>query len=112
MDSPFANYMYKDKRGIINDIVVGKNWSVTYISFKKGAVRGNHYHKKTTQTDYIISGRLLYNNRPVKRGDIITIAPGEIHAYTALEDSEMMSICSGVRVGDNYAKDTYKVECK
>lgn len=112
MDSTPTNYMYKDKRGIINDIVVGKDWSVTYISFTKGAERGNHYHEKTTQTDYIISGRLLYNNRPVKRGDIITIAPGERHTYKALEDSEMMSICSGVRVGDNYAKDTFKAECK
>lgn len=54
---------FEDERGIIEDLKVGKDWSVTYISFKKGAVRGNHYHKETKQTDYILSGSFICSKK-------------------------------------------------
>lgn len=112
MDNPVAKSMYQDARGIIRDIVVGDGWSVTYISFKKGAIRGGHYHKNTTQTDFIISGKLSVNGKELKKDDVISFPPGEPHTYEALEDSEMMSVCSGIRIGEDYAKDTFKIECK
>jgi hypothetical protein len=100
--------MHKDKRGIIKDLMVGKDWSVTYITFKKGAVRGNHVHKKTFQTDIIISGALEDAEGGVwGKQEVNEIWPNEPHAYKALENSEMISICFGKRIGDNYSKDTY-----
>ncbi len=103
-----------DERGTIEDLKVGKDWSVTYISFKKGAVRGNHYHKETIQTDVILSGRLVHSNhigdRIVKEGDIVVHTEHEPHAYMAIEASEMVSMCKGVRIGEDYSKDTYKLE--
>jgi len=94
--------------------MVGEDFSITHITFKKGAVRGNHYHKKTDQQDIILKGKLMcyqggYRNEVVK-GQWINIVSGTPHAYKALEDSEMVSICIGKRIGKNYAKDTYKCE--
>ena len=38
---------FKDKRGSISDIFYKKNINhVAIIKSKKGALRGNHYHKK------------------------------------------------------------------
>lgn len=100
--------MPKDKRGIIKDLMVGKHWSITYITFKKGAVRGNHYHKKTLQIDIVISGKLKDKYGMIlKKGDLAFQYPKNPHAYKALKDSEMVSICFGKRIGKNYSKDTY-----
>lgn len=106
--------MHKDERGIIEDLKVGKDWSVTYITFKQGAVRGNHYHKKTTQTDLILSGKFkcYAGNKmtELERGDLITHEAGIPHAYKCLEDGEMVSTCFGVRIGENYEEDTFRLE--
>ena len=106
---------HKDERGVIKDLMVGKNFSVTYITFKKGAVRANHYHKQTTQMDYIVSGKVkCYTNNG---SPAFTMAAGvgafhktnEVHAYKALTNAEMISVCVGKRIGKNYSKDTYKL---
>ena len=107
---------HKDKRGIIKDLMVSKNFSVTYITFKKGTVRGNHYHKQTTQMDYIVSGRVKCYKIDsssaflMKSGDSAFHKVNEPHAYRGLADTEMISICIGKRIGKNYSKDTYKLE--
>jgi quercetin dioxygenase-like cupin family protein len=115
LDNPPAKYMHEDERGIIMDLKVGKDWSVTFITFKKGAIRGNHYHNFTKQIDIILAGVLevRLENLIMKkdRGDVVQIEPGEPHAYQALEDSAMLSICLGKRIGENYAKDTFKTKC-
>jgi len=107
--------IHKDKRGTIKDLMVGKDFSITHITFKKGAIRGNHYHKETEQTDIILKGKLLCSEKKgseeiLKKGDDIWFLRRTPHAYKALEDSEMVSICIGKRIGKNYAKDTYKCE--
>jgi len=55
---------HKDKRGIISDIIQKNVNSITYITIKKGKIRGNHFHKRTTQWNYILSGKvnLYYKN--------------------------------------------------
>jgi quercetin dioxygenase-like cupin family protein len=45
-------------------------------------------------------------------GDTVHFPEGSKHAYKALEDSEMVSICFGKRIGDNYSKDTYALQEK
>ena len=50
---------FKDRRGKIIDLIENEKINaVTLITIKKGAVRGNHYHKKTWQWNYIISGKM------------------------------------------------------
>jgi quercetin dioxygenase-like cupin family protein len=110
--------MHKDERGIIEDLKVGKDWSVTYISFKKGAVRGNHYHKQTVQTDTALSGNFIVKTAIGGIIEVMELRPGMSithhanikHAYIATEDSEMISVCKGIRIGENYEEDTFRLE--
>lgn len=105
---------HKDKRGVIEDLYVGKDFSVTRITFKKGAVRGNHKHRRTIQADYIVRGKVKFYSdeypEDINSGDGVIIQKNIPHAYKALKDSEMISICIGKRIGKNYSKDTYKLE--
>ena len=51
---------YRDNRGIIKDLIIGKKINaISYITQKKNTVRGNHIHKKTTQWNYLVSGKML-----------------------------------------------------
>ena len=51
---------FEDNRGIITDIIVKERIDyVTIITNKKGAVRGNHYHKETIQYLYVLEGSIL-----------------------------------------------------
>ena len=101
----------KDKRGIIKDLLVGKKGACTYITFEKGAVRGNHYHKKTIQYDFILSGKLechgVKKQKTVEAGEIVIHNPMTPHAYKALVKSEIISLVYGPRKGEQYSTDTY-----
>lgn len=102
---------FKDKRGLIKDLLVGKKGAATYITFEKGAVRGNHLHKKTNQVDMVLSGALqVYTGQDcyvISAGDFVGHNAGVPHAYKALKKSEIISLTYGVRIGENYSKDTY-----
>ena len=51
--------VYEDERGGIIDIVEDiKIDSVTLITSKKGARRGDHYHKKSVQYTFVLKGTL------------------------------------------------------
>lgn len=107
-----------DERGTITDLLVTPEYSMTEVTFKKGAVRGNHYHEKTLQIDVIVRGNLLcvYENEEgkfsfeMKTGSTITLKVGVKHAYKAIEDSVMMSFCWGVRLGEDYEKDVIRLK--
>lgn len=107
-------HKHKDSRGVIEDLVVGKNSAVTRITFRKGAVRGNHYHKKTIQTDLVVSGKLKvysdWGTATLKAGDIIEHPKRSPHAYKALEKSVLVTLCSGPRKGSSYESDTYRLK--
>ena len=50
---------FKDKRGIIVDLLEKKSINaITYITQNKNTIRGNHFHKKTIQWNYILEGKI------------------------------------------------------
>lgn len=111
---------FEDDRGMIRDMMTHTNVdAMTYITFAKDAVRGNHYHNKTMQYDYIISGKLICRTKEnkdgtveeaiVEAGDLITHPFPVWHAYKALEDSVMISSTLGPRQGDEYENDTFRL---
>jgi len=111
---------FEDERGMIRDMMTHTSVdAMTYITFSKDAVRGNHYHNKTMQYDYIISGKLICRTREnengeieealVEAGDLITHPWPVWHAYKALEDSVMISSTLGPRQGDEYENDTVRL---
>ena len=109
-----------DDRGEITDILVKENVEyVTLITSKAGTVRGNHYHKETVQSVYILDGRIKMLTRipgePVvatvlEKGDLATTGRMEQHSMEALEDSSFMVFTTGVRGGEDYEKDTYRLD--
>ena len=110
---------FKDRRGAIVDILDGVPVEcVTILSTKRGAVRGNHYHRRTTQYAYVLEGKFkLYTQHPgqrvrtrvVRRGELVVTPPHERHAFVALENSVLIACAHGPRSGQSYETDTYRL---
>ena len=111
--------IYKDERGLIIDLLEGKKINaITFVSQKKGRVRGNHLHKKTIQWNYLIKGKIELvtkkrNSKPKKiilfKGDLAETLKNEAHATKALKDSEFLVFTQGPRGGKEYEKDTFRL---
>ena len=110
---------YQDKRGSITDIVEQIDFNgATMIESKKGSIRGNHYHKKTIQYIYLLSGKLKAKSKKVDEsmvevvvqpGDLISHDQLEAQCFEAIEDSLFLVLSSGLRTGKDYEKDTYRL---
>lgn len=113
---------FKDKRGSITDMLEKEHINaVTYIITNKGNVRGNHYHKKTWQWNYVLKGKaklvcqkgkLKKTATILKKGDFILLGPNEKHAFVALESFHMMVFTKGPRGGKEYENDTFRLSKK
>ena len=111
---------FVDARGEIIDLLENENINaVTVITFTRGAIRGNHYHKQTTQWNYVISGKIkLVSQVPGKPvvetimqgGDFVVTAPNVRHALVGLEDSSLIVFTKGPRGGKEYETDTFRLE--
>ena len=114
---------FSDNRGTIADIFFKQ--SINHgciITNSPGAVRGNHYHKLTTQYTYILSGSLDYYSKPVDSaesakvvtagvGDFVISEPMEIHAMkSGLDGCTFIAFASGTRGGEDYESDTTRVD--
>ena len=110
---------HRDTRGVIIDLLEKKKINaITYITQKKGKVRGNHFHKRTIQWNYLIKGKIKLiakkKNRGVKemilsRGDLDVTSSNESHAIKAIEYSEYLVFTQGPRGGKEYEKDTFRL---
>ena len=96
---------HQDKRGKIIDILENEKINaITLITINKGAVRGNHYHKKTYQWNYIVSGKMqliTLKGKKIKKitlkpGDIAVTKPGEAHAPSCAASSRALRTLSFV----------------
>ena len=111
---------HQDSRGVIVDLLEKKKINaITYITQKKGKIRGNHFHKKTIQWNYLIKGKIKIvtkkRNRSVQemilsRGDLVVTSSNESHAIKAIEYSEYLVFTQGPRGGKEYEKDTFRLK--
>ena len=111
---------FKDTRGKIIDLIEKTNINaVTYITQKKGKIRGNHYHKKTIQWNYLLKGKIaLYAKiknqktkiKILKVGDLVATSKNESHAIKAIKDSEFLVFTQGPRGGKEYENDTFRLK--
>jgi oxalate decarboxylase/phosphoglucose isomerase-like protein (cupin superfamily) len=114
---------FQDERGTIHDIFYAANMNhACIITNQPGAIRGNHYHKFTTQYTYILSGTLTYyskivgDDEPAQAftavpGDMIISEPYEIHAMmSGAAGCAFIAFAEGPRGGEDYETDTYRVE--
>jgi len=115
---------FSDKRGHIYDIWTEAVHHIGIVTFAKGAVRAKHYHKLSSQNNYLIKGKLklIIKNLKVKNcppqtiiinaGEMITVPANWYHAFTALAPSLLLFSTSGSRKhgGKDYEKDNYRIE--
>ena len=115
---------FADERGSISDIFYKtKIDHVAIIKTKDSGriIRGNHYHKHTTQHIFMTKGWLRYwyknlgDNEPskyvdVKEGFIVSTPPLEIHALECFLKNDFIVFSTGLRGGEDYESDTFRVE--
>ena len=119
-----------DDRGEIIDIFTHEPKDhCTIVTFTKDAIRGNHFHKESIQSAYVMEGNfqifnvmidedLKYDSNKIEiiettKGDYITHEKFEAHSYKCTSDSgSLMVFTKGVRGGKFYEDDTYRVEKK
>ena len=91
------------------------------IDTKAGSIRGNHYHKQTTQHILVTKGSLEYwyrdgaSNGPadcvhLKEYDLVSTPPGEVHALRMTEENQFIVFSEGLRGGMDYEEDTFRTE--
>ena len=93
--------------------------AITYITQKKGKIRGNHYHKKTIQWNYLLKGKIIIFSKfkrqktksiTLKVGDLVATYKNESHAIKAIQDSEFLVFTQGPRGGKEYENDTFRLK--
>lgn len=96
--------------------------NVLYLTFKKGAVRAGHYHKKDVHSIFLISGKLEYTRKPMNVPDAqpetVIVNPGELittpamigHKVVGLEDSLAAVLTTEPRDQSHYEKDTVRID--
>ncbi|MGC1175149.1 cupin domain-containing protein [Polaromonas sp.] len=110
---------FTDARGSITDLISDDTINaVTLITFAEGAVRANHYHERTIQWNYVISGEVLLATqmpgqekveRILKPGDFAVTRELELHALKGLTASEVLILTKGPRAGTQYENDTFRL---
>ena len=114
---------FKDNRGEIVDVFYKKDINhVAVIKSEPNILRGNHYHKESTQHMLITKGSLEYWYKPLnstklasvvtlREGDFVSTPPGEVHALViGPNGNEFIVFTEGIRGGCDYESDTYRVD--
>ena len=115
--------LHEDERGSILDIFYKKKINhVAIVDSNPNTLRGNHYHKMTTQHMLITKGSLEYWYKKLgskdkakmqlaEVGDLVTTPPLEVHALKILEKGNQFIVFSeGLRGGSDYEADTFRVD--
>ncbi len=110
---------HSDSRGTIQDLLTGIDINaVTIVTFVPGAIRGNHYHKKTIQWNYCLEGEIRYVAQSIngtreecvlKKGDFVVTKENESHALQGITESKLLVLAKGPRAGEAYEDDTYRL---
>ena len=111
---------HTDSRGTITDLISNEEINaVTLITFKQGAVRANHYHERTVQWNYVLSGEILLvtqlpgfarTERVLASGEFAITRENERHALLGLSDAEVLILTKGPRAGTQYEDDTFRLD--
>jgi len=110
---------HTDARGTITDLISDDDVNaVTLITFTKGAVRANHYHERTIQWNYVLSGEILLATqmpgaerieKVLKKGDFAVTRENERHALQGITEAEVLILTKGPRAGTQYENDTFRL---
>lgn len=110
-----------DARGSIADILYKADINHVAIieTHQGGVIRGNHYHKLSTQHIFMTKGSLRYWYQPVdksqpvqsvlvKEYELVSTPPLEVHALEMIDTSQFIVFSYGLRGGEDYEADTFR----
>lgn len=119
MELIYLKPAHVDARGCITDLVADDEINaVTLITFTQGAVRANHYHERTIQWNYVISGQILLATqmpgqprleRVLEPGQFAVTRENERHALKAITEAQVLILTKGPRAGSQYENDTFRL---
>ena len=109
-----------DERGVIQPLVDLPIQSVAVITSKKGAIRGNHYHKTDWHYCYVITGSIEYFHRPsssskspekivIRAGELFFTPPMVDHAMRFPEDTVFLTMSRNPRDEKSYELDVVRI---
>jgi dTDP-4-dehydrorhamnose 3,5-epimerase-like enzyme len=121
MKHQIINIATSDTRGSIADIMYKADINHVAIieTHQGGVIRGNHYHKLSTQHIFMTKGSLRYWYQPtdksetiksvlLKEYELISTPPYEVHALEMIDKSQFIVFSHGLRGGKEYEKDTFR----
>lgn len=79
-----------------------KDFEVGYHFYEKGQQWESHYHKLTTEINYVIRGEMKLNGQLLKRGDVFIVYPDEVVTPEYLTDVELIISRDGSPKNDKY----------
>ena len=122
MDVTKLKPAFEDERGSIWDLLTDEEiHHVGFLISKKNSIRGKHYHKEQTQYTIVLNGtlkiitkNLLDSTSTIEEHilhemDMIVFPPFCYHSLESSEDSKCMVLTSKGRGGEDYEKDTIRV---
>lgn len=106
MISTIKSYFgHKDSRGEVTGLINTGEWrELNLVTTHQGQVRGNHYHKTTTEAFIVLSGEIRVDlRRPLgdnwetsthtfQGGDVFIIESGVEHTFFATQDSTWINM--------------------
>ena len=106
-----TDFHFEDDRGTIVQLIHEGYAQINVITSNKGGFRGGHYHKENEEAFYIVSGKLevtvIEETAVFTTGDFFGIEANDMHSFTFLEDTALVSMYSrGVEHADG-TKDIY-----
>lgn len=112
---------FKNKNGLIKNLLFQKLTSVALIESKAGSVRANHYHLTDWHYAYVTDGYIDYFWRPVgskikpkkkrfKKGSMFFTPPLVEHAMFFPVKTIFLTFAKNVREHDNHEKDLVRIE--
>ncbi len=97
-----ADFRFADDRGMLTQLVHDGYKQVNVLESKSGTLRGSHYHQKTREAFFVISGSVqvtLSNENETETiafssGDFFEIEPNVRHCLYFPEDCTMVQLYS------------------
>jgi len=112
---------FKNKNGIIKNLLFQKLTSVALIDSKAGSVRANHYHLTDWHYAYVLDGYIDYYWRPVKskskpqkkrykKGSMFFTPPLLEHAMFFPVKTSFLTFAKNIREHTKHEKDLVRIE--
>lgn len=116
-------FTHEDNRGTINGLIQTGLWGeINIITSKSNTIRGNHYHKNTTELFIILDGEIevtlqkVKNNQLIETQETVKVSTGDVfmiqsminHTFKVLQDSQWINVLSKPMSGNNL--DFFRIE--